>query len=55
MLSKDYILEVTPENLLDNSQGELEALLKWHQLPNIENNSWESAACINKEFLDFYL
>jgi len=28
MLSKDYILEVTPENLLDNSQGELEALLK---------------------------
>lgn len=54
MLSEDYILEVTPEKLLDtclNSMGEMEVLLNWHQLQDVKN-SWKSAEAIKREFPD---
>ncbi|WVY92875.1 hypothetical protein V8G54_031963 [Vigna mungo] len=57
MLSEEYMLEVTPEKLLDtqkNAAGEMEALPKWQQLPESEY-SWESAAVISTEFPDFHL
>jgi len=57
MLSEDYILEVTPEKVLDTRQdakGDLEVLLKWRHLPDLEN-SWESATTIQQEFPDFHL
>jgi len=56
-LTEDYILEVYPEQQLDTrktTQGDLEVLIKWKHLPDIEN-SWESAVCIHKEFQEFHL
>lgn len=56
-LTEDCILKVYSDQLLDvrtTSQRELEVLIKWQHLPTAEN-SWELAACINKEFPEFHL
>ena len=57
MLSEEGELQVIPEQVMDTregSNGELQVLIKWFQLPDCEN-SWESAANIEDNFPDFHL
>ncbi|WVZ20514.1 hypothetical protein V8G54_007836 [Vigna mungo] len=56
-LTEDLILEMYPKALLDvctSTTAELEGLIKWKDLPSIENN-WEAATTINTEFHAFHL